>query len=225
MPELSESLTAFTLKVNRSRIEENKLKAGKKIALSPEQPFFDKILRASGSKRRRSGLVVQDLTEKGHGPIRMMQGDTIDSGNCVISSPLVVTRPIRPRYKEPMQNCEEESTLYIKFKLSIRKQAMDNRRQAKFLPESLEDQCRADFDGMGCDIDFAGKNQQGLLRKSGQRADKGFHTPFGLKLIKATNGCDDALADFAADLVVFDDLQVLVPAGFFDSCKHSGLLC
>ena len=78
---------------------------------------------------------------------------------------------------------------------------------------------------MGCNIDLAGKDKQGLLRESGERADKGFDVSLGLELIEATNGCDDTLADFAADLVVFDELQVPVPAGFFDSCKHWGLLC
>jgi hypothetical protein len=100
-----------------------------------------------------------------------------------------------------------------------------SRISAKFLPESLENQGRADFDGMGCHIDLAGKNQQGLLRKSGKRADKGFDAPLGLKLIKTADSCDDALADLTADLTIFDKLQVLIPAGFFNSCKHRVLLC
>jgi len=67
---------------------------------------------------------------------------------------------------------------------------------------------------MGGDIDLAGENRQGLLREPGQRADKGLDTSLGLELIETTNGGDDTLADFATDLVVFDKLQILVPAGF-----------
>ena len=124
-----------------------------------------------------------------------------------------------------MQDSKENSTFHIEFKLPVRKQAMDNRRQAKFLPESFEDQHRTNFDGMGCNIDLAGKDKQGLLRESGKRADKGFDVSLGLELVETTDSRNDTLADFAADLVVFDELQVLVPAGFFDSCKHWGLLC
>jgi hypothetical protein len=42
-------------------------------------------------------------------------------------------------------------------------------------------------------------------------------------LIHSANGGDDALLDFAFFFSVFDQLQVLIPAGLFDSCEHGGL--
>ena len=43
-------------------------------------------------------------------------------------------------------------------------------------------------------------------------------------MIKAADGGNDTLLDLAFDFVVFDDLQVLILAGFFDSCEH-GVSC
>ena len=164
----------------------------------------------------REAMVASALESAAKAEELGLAGDTV-----VLSCKVSGVQDLIAIYRELARRCDYP----LHLGLTEAGMGMENRRQAKFLPESLENQGRADFDGMGCDIDLTGKNQQCLLRKPGKRADKGFDASFGLKLIKATNGCDDALAYFAADLAVFDELQVLVPAGFFDSCKHSGLLC
>ncbi len=212
VPELTKSLTAFSLKVDGGCVEKNKFQSGKKVSMLPEQSFFNQVLCTSGSKRYRSSLVTQYLAQISHGPIRMMLSDILDSGNRAVSSPLVAG-PVGPRYEEPMQDSKENNTFHIEFKLPVRKQAMDNRRHSKFLPESLEDQRRTNFDGMGCNIDLAGKDKQGLLRESGKRAGKGFDASLGLELVETTDSRNDSLADFTADPVVFDKLIVKFRAG------------
>jgi len=213
VPELAESLAALSLKVDRGCIEEDKVQAGKQVAVSGKQSFLDQVFRAAGAERCRSMLINQDLPEKCHGPICVMQGDFLGSGNRVVTPPLL-TRPVGSRHEQAMQDREENRPLNIKCKLPVSKQVVDNRRQAEFQPESCKDRCRADFYGMGGDIDLAGENRQGLLREPGQRADKGLDTSLGLELIETTNGGDDTLADFATDLVVFDKLQILVRPDF-----------
>ena len=188
-----------------------------------EQLFFDQIFRATRRKGRRINLVKQHLPEKCHRPIHMMQS-MVDSGNCIIAAPLIAG-PVGTGNEQPVQDREENSPLNIELKLPVGKQIFENRRQTQFLPESLENQSRADLDRMSIDIDFAGKNEQSLFRKSGQGADKSFNVPLGLELIETANRGEYTLADFTADLAVLDDLQILILAGLFDSCKHWALLC
>jgi len=45
-----------------------------------------------------------------------------------------------------------------------------------------------------------------------------------LQMIKAADGGNDPLLYLALDFIVFDDLQVVILAGFFDSCEH-GVSC
>ena len=56
------------------------------------------------------------------------------------------------------------------------------------------------------------------------RPDQRLHASFFLKMVQPPNRGDDPLLDLALVLVVLDDLQVLILAGFFDSCKHGSLL-
>ena len=46
------------------------------------------------------------------------------------------------------------------------------------------------------------------------------HSPFFLEMIQAADRGNDTLLDLAFDSVVFDDLQVLVVAGFLYSGEH-----
>jgi len=52
--------------------------------------------------------------------------------------------------------------------------------------------------------------------------EQGFNPALFLKMIHSAEGSNDLLADLAGFLSVLHDLQVLVLAGFFDSCKHGG---
>ena len=44
------------------------------------------------------------------------------------------------------------------------------------------------------------------------------------EMIQPANSSNDSLLDLAFDFVVFDDLKVLILAGFFYSCEHGSLL-
>ena len=54
--------------------------------------------------------------------------------------------------------------------------------------------------------------------------NQGLHPVFFLKAVHTPQGGDDALLDFSFFFAVFDDLDLLVFAGFFDACEHGSLL-
>jgi hypothetical protein len=224
MPKLANSLSSGPFEVNGGCVEKDQLKACEKIEMSFKEPLFDEVFRASWRERCCSSLVAQDFPKKSHGSIHMVKSDIINTSNGVATTP-VITRPIGTGDKEPMQNCKEDSSLNIKLKFPISKQPFDNRWQAKLIPEPFENQCWTDLDGMSSDINFPRENKKRLLRKSGQRTDEYFNASLCLELVKAPDSSNDSLSNFASDLAVFDNLQVLISTGFFCSCKHEGLLC
>jgi hypothetical protein len=187
--------------------------------MPPEHSLLDQVLRAPGRKRRGARLVRQNLAEKGHGPIYLMQGNIVDAVDDVVTTPLVA-RPVGTRHAEPMQHREKYGAFHGKAELPAGKQLIKNRRQTQFTPESLENQRRPYLDSLGGNINLAGENEQGLFREPGQGPDKRFNIALGLKLVQPSDRGDDPLPDLAAAPAVFDNLQILVLPGFLDSSEH-----
>jgi len=90
----------------------------------------------------------------------------------------------------------------------------------QLLPEALQDQRRSDLRDSGTHLRSSGEHQEGFLGVAGQGADESFDLPLVLQSVQAADGADDSLHDFAFDLTIFDDLEVLVVAGLFDACEH-----
>jgi hypothetical protein len=123
------------------------------MAMLAEQSLFDPVFHAAGGKWRRICLIAQGLSKKSHRPVTMMQGNIVDTGNCVVTVP-PTAGPVRSGDDQSMQHCEKNSPLNIEFKLPVGKLISENYRQSKFHPEAFENQHRSDFDGMGVDINF-----------------------------------------------------------------------
>jgi hypothetical protein len=209
--ELTNALATLPLEVDGSGIEEDKIKAGEEIPVLMKHPLFNEVFGAPWGKRACTPLVFNFLTQKSHGPIHMVQGYRLYTGDSIVSPPMI-TGAIGTRNKQPVQHSQKDCTFHIELKFPTLQQLMDDPRNTEILPESFENQSRADFNGSGIDITFSGDDQQRFLGKSCQGANKCFDTTFGFDLIKAPESSDDALPYFPFDLSIFNKLEVLVTA-------------
>ena len=217
-------LPAFTLEIDGGGVEEDKLKAGEEIPLPLEEALLDKVLGAAWRKGRCPFLFSQGISEKGHGAVGVMEGDYVHPVDGVVSPPLI-TRTVRAGDEEAMEDGKKDRPFDVKLELATCKQPLDNGWQAKLIPQTFKDQGRADLYGLGGGINLSRQDKKRSLGESRQRTDKGLDSAFGLQLIKASDGSDDPLGDFAAGFGVFNDLQVLVAARLLGSSEHGCLLC
>jgi hypothetical protein len=124
--ELAEGLSVFALEVDGGRIEENQFQTGEQVAMPSKHCLLDKVLRAPNLKWCGTRLVRQNLAEKGHGPIHLVQGDIFDTSDGVVTTPLVA-RSVGTRLTESMQHREKYGALHVKCKLPAGKQLNKNR--------------------------------------------------------------------------------------------------
>ena len=97
---------------------------------------------------------------------------------------------------------------------------MEDLWNPQLFPQPLENESGAYLYGFGTNIASAGKDKEGLFGKTRQGANQGFDFPLGVHLIEPAKRSDNPLVDLGTFPVVFDDLEVFVLTGLFDSGKH-----
>jgi hypothetical protein len=221
VPELSQGLAAFALEIDRGGVEEDQIEPGEERPVLVKQAFFDQILGAAGSECGCVALISKLFTEKGHGPVDVVQGDIFHSVDGIVSSPPIGVA-IGSGTAQPMQDGKKDCPLHIELELAPGQQLFDDLRNPEFLPDSLKDQGRANAYGGDIGVDRTGQHQQGLLGKSCQRANQGFDPAFGMQFVEPPQGGDDPLLDLSLLFAILDELHVLIATGFLDSGEHRG---
>jgi hypothetical protein len=216
---LAQALSALSLEIDGGGIEEDKIKPAEKMPIVAKHSFLDEILRTSRGKRSGAVLVVGFFPDEGHGPVEMMEFDLIGPTHEIISAPFVA-EAVRAAHHQPMEDCEKDRPLHVKEEVAIRENILNGFADPKILPEPLKYECRAYPLGISTDLAFFRKDQQRLFRKSGKRSNECFDLSLGVHLIEPAKSCNNMLVDLGAFPMVFDNLEVLVLAGLFDSSEH-----
>jgi hypothetical protein len=119
-PPFTQALSALAFEINRGRIEEHKLQAAEQILMCPEKVFFDQVLVAPGRKNRSACLILELLTQKGHGPVEVMKFKVFGAFDCVIAAP-PLTKAVGARNHQPVQQGQKQGPLDVEFKFAILK--------------------------------------------------------------------------------------------------------
>src|SRR5271166_4996192 len=135
---LAERLATLAVEREARRIHEHGGKVGEQITPLVEQLLLDRVLDAT---RRESvlALFLHLLAEPGHGPVEMMQIQSLGAGNVVILHPGPAIA-IRARYEYPMQGGNEDGALHRKFEGAVLQQIAQNIGDAEPLPYLAEQQ-------------------------------------------------------------------------------------
>jgi len=93
-------MTSFTF----SDIEKSQIQAGEQMPIGRKDHLFDQLLVSARRKRRCMGLIGKRLAQKGHGPVKVVQFQFIDTVNYIIPAPvlsIICINPWRPPWKSP----------------------------------------------------------------------------------------------------------------------------
>ena len=180
-----------------------------------KEVLLNDILDAARSKRRPVFLILRLLSQKGHGPIQVVQTKRFNTFNAMIPAPLVAI-PVGAGNKKTMKHGQEDGPLHIKFELAVSENTMKDLADSQFLPKPLKDQGGTDLlcRGLGVGVASGRKNQQDLLGKSGEGPDDGFDITACAKLIHPAYRGNNPLADFLPFPAVLDELEIFVAAYF-----------
>ena len=140
---LADGFASLSLEVDAGGVEEDQLEFSEQIEPVGEQPLLDQILGTSRSEwcLVRLFRAGQLLTEPGHGPVEMVELQSLTSFNLIILLPLV-GGAITARVEETMKNCEEDGPLDGELIVAALEELTDHMLTAGLLPEPLEDQSR-----------------------------------------------------------------------------------
>ena len=219
----ADGLASFAFEVDGGGVEEDAIQTGKKITARQKQVLLDHILCAARGEGGAVFLVFEFLSQEGHRPVEMMQGQGIDAIDYVITMP-AVTGAVGTGYEKPMQNRQKDRPLHVEAKLALCQKVANDFPDLQFFPQSLKDQRRTDLLGICPDVALPGEDQKNFFRKSGKGAHQILDLSLLLDLIHPADGGDDPLDGFPSFPVVLDDLEVVVLTGFFNSRKHGRLL-
>jgi hypothetical protein len=124
-------------------------------------------LMQRGGKGRPVFLILCLLSQKGHGPIQVMQTKRFNTFDTMIPAPFVAVS-VRAGNEEAMKHGQEDGPLHIKFELAVSDNTMKNFANPQFLPKPLKDQGGSDLLCRGLEVGVASgrKNQNNLLGKS-----------------------------------------------------------
>ena len=175
-----------------------------------KQHFFDQVFVPAGGKRawrlRDHQVLPQEKTWPGtNDEAAIHQCREQNNPGAIFHRTGLI-----PRDHEPVQDREKDRPLQIKLKFSFIQQFSDGVLNARFPPQSIKNQNRADAPGVSGNIAFTGKNHHGAFRKPGKGPNQSFDPVLFLKPVHPANGGNHLLPDLAFFLMVFNDLQVLM---------------
>jgi len=107
VPPLSDGLTTFSLEVERGGVEKHEIKIDKKTAAMVKHILLDHVFRTTGSKRGSVLLIGEFLAEKGHGTIKLVQGDLLSSRYHIGRTPFLASA-VGPGNKKAVQHSQEQ---------------------------------------------------------------------------------------------------------------------
>jgi hypothetical protein len=87
--QLADGLASLSLEVDGGGVEKDAIQTAEKIPARQEQILLDHVLRAARSEGSTILLVFYLLSQEGHRPVEMMQGQCVDAVDHVIPMPPV----------------------------------------------------------------------------------------------------------------------------------------
>src|ERR1035437_8370004 len=108
---LADGLASLALEVERCGVKKHDVQIGEQVMTPSKECFLDQVLVGAGRKWRGSVLlgIGKNLSQPGHGPVKVMQVQIGDSFDRVVVLPLL-GGTVASRCKEPMQNGEEDGS-------------------------------------------------------------------------------------------------------------------
>ncbi len=103
-----------------------------------ENVLFYPIFRTSWDQGCRIFLIFELLTQKGHGAVEVVKSQAFHAFDVIVPMPSI-TETIRTRHHQPVQNGEENRTLYIESKASMGKLLLNRLPDACFYPQPFKD--------------------------------------------------------------------------------------
>ena len=208
---LADGFASLSLEVDAGGVEEDQLEFSEQIEPVGEQPLLDQILGTSRSEwcLVRLFRAGQLLTEPGHGPVEMVELQSLTSFNLIILLPLV-GGAITARVEETMKNCEEDGPLDGELIVAALEELTDHMLTAGLLPEPLEDQSRTNASaGVGREFPLSMVCQdQDRLGQAGTRDEQSLELSASLEFIKPSQGSDDPLPGATTLPAVLHDLEI-----------------
>ena len=226
VPVLPEGLPALSLEVDRRGIEEHQLQGREQISLVCEEHLLQPVLDAPRREGRRSPLLVwrQRLSQPCHGAVEVLQLEPFRTFDGVLLAP-DLRRPVAAGGEQPMEHRDEDRPLHIEAELPPFQQAADQRGEAQFFPQALEDQRRAEAN-LPVRRDLAApmrREHHALLGEAGARGQQRVELPAGLEHVESAESGDDVLSHRVSHALAVNDLEVLVFPAVLNSDKHGEL--
>src|ERR1017187_1484949 len=136
----ADGFASLTLEVDRCGVEEHDVQIGEQVTTPSKQCFLDEVLVGAGSKGRGSVLLGtgNNLSQPGHGPVKVVQVQIGDPFDRVVVLPLL-GGTIASRCKEPMQHGEEDGSFNGELKAPAFEQGGQDLVDRAGLPEPFKD--------------------------------------------------------------------------------------
>jgi hypothetical protein len=215
----SKVVPTFAFEVDRGGVQKYQVEAAEKASVVSKHRLLNGILGTPGRKGRCLALVFNFLAEKGHRSIEMVKRKVTNPIDSEVPAPSVA-ESVRSGHEKPVQNGEKNRSFHVEEKESLSEQRFKSFPDAQAIPEPFEDQRRADLYSLDANLGLTRENKQHFFGKTGKGAHQVLDLPLFLEPIQPAYRANHPLDHFAADLSVFNDLQVLIVSGFLYSGKH-----
>jgi len=199
------------------------LKRSRRWANSPSS--IRSLVQRGAKGPPRLLVVGQLLAEPGHGPIEVVQLQGVASLDLVVVLPRL-GGPVTAGCEEAMEHGEEDGPLHVELEAATAQEPLDDLLASGLLPESLEDQGRADASsGDGGDLPPGmSREQQDGLGEPSPRGQQGIELAALPEMIESPQGGDDPLSGASVLPAVLDDLEVGAWSGGLGAEEHGPLV-
>ena len=213
----SQALAARTMERQRRGVHEDQRQVGEEIPPALEQSLLNLVLHAARRElalRRRLELLAQP----GHGPIEVMQAQTVDPRDGVVDHPLLA-RAVRAGDEQTVQDADEDRTLDGELEAAPIQQIGHHLAQFQPLPEPPEQQRPADA-GARQSAGFHVVEHHRPLGMTRQRGDQSVELTAGVESVLAAERADGALAYPLSLTDTLDEVEIAVPSGDLFADEH-----
>ena len=164
-------LAARAFEAQRGRVHEHKPELAEEVAPALEQRLLDQILHAA---RRQVALCgrLDLLAEPGHRPVEAVKRKTVCTRDGVVRHP-VHTGAVRARDHEAVKHRNEHRPFHLEAEAAPANKLGHHRPAAALLPQTPEQQRRADTAHLEARIPLLdGAQHQGALGETAERGDQ-----------------------------------------------------
>jgi hypothetical protein len=210
MPVLADTLAALALEVDRRGVEEHEFDVAEQIAPAGEQLLLDQVL--AGANVEGGGVLggrCQRLAEETHRAVQVVQRQLLDAGDRLLAHP-ALGGAVAAADEQAMQHGHEYRALERELESSLAQQVVQDRVNARLLPQPLEDQRRADAARAGGDALAATMRAEHgeLVGEAAQGGQQTVELARGLELIESSQPMQHALLDAAVYALALNQQKV-----------------